>query len=151
MNNRITCLLPLTMHPNREAFEGLCFTFNDDIQDGSLVSATLPVGWKSVGNDGPWILLIDEKGRKRASYRCHKSQCHMGLHERFAIHSEMLSDLWPCPSRVFVKDHATNEILFVAGQFQSGQLEARDRFVSNASKYLDQHYPDWKDPTKYWD
>lgn len=151
MNNRYSCLLPSTMHTSIETLKGLGFIFNNDIQDGKLVLTSLPTGWQYVSDARHCIVLIDEKGRKRASYLCQDSQSCIVLHERFVIHSEMLSDHCPCPSRVFVKDHATNKVLFVAGQYEAGQFKARDKLVIKASNYLDKHYPSWEDPTKYWD
>lgn len=150
MNTPITCLLPTVMNPQQESFKNLGFTLKN-IEDENLCLATLPAGWKSVANDGPWMFLIDEKGRKRVSYAYYKSESCMKLHNSLIIYSKSLSDNCSCPSEVFVKNHATNKILFVAGQFEAGDLEAFERLVISASKYLDEHYPDWKDPTKYWD
>lgn len=150
-NSRITCLLPKTIHPTKEAFKSLGFTFKD-IDNQNFCLATLPVGWKSVASKENDIILIDKKARQRASYLYEGNNINMRLHKRFSMQSEHINpEHYQSPVRLLVKDHATGEIIFIAGQCENEICTEFENLILKARNYLNEHYPGWKDPTKYWD
>lgn len=153
MNTRITCLLPKNMKPNKETFEGLGFKFKN-IKDKNFCLATLPTGWKSVWDnilDCPCI--VDEKECDRASYFFSNGKSTLLMGIRFSIHTEPIgSGHYPSHIIVSVIDNSNNDkTLFVVGQCEREGSAEYIELIDKAHVYLDEHYPDWKDPTKYWD
>ena len=150
---RLNCRLPKKMRPTQEAFEALGFTF-EDIGDSVLFKATLPDGWCLEEAGGYWTNLIDEKGRKRGSY-FYKSAFYdrdgnMRLSQRFhATYDAESPEKREGPYTVSVKD-ADGTILFTAGQCQKAYSDEFDKLMEQAEEFLHTNYPEWKDPTKYW-
>lgn len=153
---RRNCNLPKKMHPCKEAFEALGFTFEDIPADDVLCKATLPDGWKLKSDGGEyWTYLIDEKGRKRGSYfykGAFYDRCgHMNLSQRFQTASDAANPkTWEGPYTISVKD-ADGTILFTAGKCEKTYSKEYDELMDKAINYLRTNYPEWKDPTKYWD
>jgi hypothetical protein len=151
---RSACRLPKDMRPNKEAYESLGFTF-EDIGDNVLCQATLPNGWTLRSDGGYWTYLIDEKGRERGSYfykgAFYDRSGHMNLSQRFRITYDNIGpEDWKSPVKVSAKD-ADGTIIFEAGQCDKVYSEEYDNLMSKATEYLATNYPDWEDPTKYWD
>lgn len=151
---RSACRLPRDMRPSKEAFESLGFTF-EDIGDDVLYQATLPDGWTLKSDGGYWTYLIDEKGRERGSYfykgAFYDRSGHMNLSQRFhATYENIDPEDWDSPIKVHVKD-ADGTIIFDAGQCEKAYSDEYDKLMRTATEYLATNYPDWKDPTKYWD
>lgn len=151
---RSACRLPKKMRPSKEAFENLGFTFQD-IDDDVLYQATLPEGWILKSDGGYWTTLIDEKGRNRGSYfykgAFYDRSGHMSLSQRFqATYDSADPEHWKAPFTVSAKD-ADGTIIFTAGQCEDAFSQDCDDLMSKAEEYLNTNYPEWKDPTKYWD
>lgn len=147
-------MLPKRMQPSKEAFEALGFTF-EDIDDNVLYQATLPAGWELQSDGGYWTTLVDEKGRKRGSsfYKgaFYDRSGHMYLSQRFRVTCVAADpEHYGAPFTVSAKD-ADDTILFTAGQCKNAFSLECDELMSKAEEYLNTNYPDWKDPTKYWD
>lgn len=149
------CNLPIRMIPSKEAFEALGFIF-EDIDDDILCKATLPKGWKLKASENEYGTdLIDEKGRKRGSsfYKgaFYDRNGHMNLSQRFNIaYNATNPEKWEGPYTVLVKD-ADGTILFTAGKYEKIYSDEYCALMDQAEEYLRTNYPEWKDPTKYWD
>lgn len=151
---RSACRLPKEMRPNQAVFEALGFTFEDD-GDDVLCKATLPDGWKLKSDGGYWTYLIDEKGRERGSYfykgAFYDRSGHMSLNQRFHATSEHIDpEDWESPVNVIVKD-ADGTILFTAGQCTKTYSDEYDELMAKAKDYLKTNYPEWENPSMYWD
>ena len=150
---RSACRLPKDMRPSKEAFESLKFTFKD-IGDDVLYQATLPDGWTLKSDGGYWTYLIDEKGRERGNYFYKGAfwdrSGHMNLHTRFRVCHEYISDDCDSPIKICAKD-ADGTVIFDAGQCKEYYADGYEDKMKKATEYLDTNYPDWNDPTKYWD
>ena len=150
---RSACRLPKDMSPSKEDFESLGFTFKD-IGDDVLYQATLPDGW-TLKSDGYWTYLIDEKGRERGSYFYKGAfwdrSGHMNLHTRFRVcEGHTNSDDCDSPIKIYAKD-ADGTVIFDAGQCKEYYADGYEDKIKKAVEYLDTNYPEWNDPTKYWD
>ena len=147
--------LPMEMNPSKEAFESFGFTF-EDIGDDVLCKATLPDGWKlKADGGGYWTYLIDEKGRKRGScfYKgaSYDRNGYMYLSRRFLITYDAADPKKrQGPYNVSVKD-ADGTILFTAGKCDKTDSYEYEELIKLAKEYLRTNYPEWEDPTKYWD
>ena len=152
---RSTYRLPMEMNPSKEAFEALGFTF-EDIGDDVLCKATLPDGWKlKADGDRYWTYLIDEKGRKRGSYfykgAFYDRSGRMYLSRRFHINYDSADpQKRQGPYNVSVKD-ADDTIIFTAGKCEKTYSHEYEELMQLAKEYLRTNYPEWEDPTKYWD
>jgi len=151
---RSNCRLPKKMNPSKEAFESLGFTF-EDIGDDVLYKATLPDGWELNSDDGYWTYLIDEKGRERGSYfykgAFYDRSGHMNLSQRFhATYDAADPETWKGPYTISVKD-ADDSIIFTAGKCERTHSAEYEKLMEQAKDYLRTNYPEWEDPTKYWD
>lgn len=152
---RVGCRLPIKMKPSKETFEALGFTF-EDIGDDVLCKAALPDGWKlKADGGGYWTYLIDEKGRKRGSYfykgAFYDRSGYMNLSQRFyATYDAADPENWEGPFTVLVKD-ADDTIIFTAGKCAKVHTDEYKKLMDKATDYLKTNYPDWEDPTKYWD
>lgn len=151
---RNNCMLPKEMHPNKEAFESLGFSF-EEVGDDILYQATLPKGWSLDSNGEYWTTLIDEKGRKRGDYfykgAFYDRKGHMTLSKRFCISYEhTVSKDLNSPIKVYVMD-ADATTIFVAGQCKKLYSKEYEELKSKAQDYLNTTYPEHEDPSKYWD
>lgn len=156
---RITCKLPQDMRPNQQAFEAVGFSF-DEFWHNELCRATLPEGWKiehEKQSSGVFSRLFDEKGRIRAlSCHCYNLRGdvvsgNMSLIRRFKIGDEEIDENDPeGPLQVLVRDF-DGSVIYNAGQYFDIHSTESDIAFKKATDYLDANYPEWRDPTKYWD
>ncbi len=151
---RSLCYLPKNMTPNKEDFESIGFTF-EDVGDAVLYQATLPNGWKLESDGGYWTYFIDEKGRNRGSsfYKgaLYDRRGEMSLTERFRIdYKRVDTENRESPIKVYVIDTDKN-IIFEAGQCEEPYSDEYYCLVDKATDYMNVNYPDWENPSKYWD
>lgn len=151
---RNACMLPRDMKPSKEVYEALGFTF-EDVDDDVLYQASLPEGWTLKSDGGYWTDLLDEKGRKRGSYfykgAFYDRNGHMQLIHRYYItykHVEKIN--WNSPIKVYAMDR-DGTILFEAGECAGEYTTKYEELKREAVTFLDTHYPEWKDASKYWD
>ena len=133
-------------------------------EDDALVYVTLPAGWRKIStNFSSWQNLVDEKGRTRAtifyySFLDAESQpqrqtvASLNVVTRFRIDHEETHDgtiraiVQDSKKSVFVSEKpvadSTNINLFTAQSIAA---------MDEARNWLNQHYPEWQDPKKYWD
>lgn len=151
---RRNCRLPKKMAPSKEAFEAFGFTF-EDIGDDVLCKATLPDGW-TLESDGEYCTyLVDEKNRKRGIYfykgAFYDRSGHMNLLKRFrVICDDANPETYEGPYTISAKD-VDGTILFTAGKCEELYSGEYYDLINLAEEYLDANYPEWEDPTKYWD
>jgi hypothetical protein len=147
----LECNLPIDMKPSREVFEKVGFTF-ESIRDNVLCKATLPAGW-TIKNEGYWSYIYDDKGRFRANsfYKFWDMCGHMKLCSRFYIgYEHVVKDDVYSPVRVAVKN-SDDKVVFITEESAEEYSKEHDALRGKAKEYLNQNYPDWEDPTKYWD
>ena len=123
--------------------------------DGDLFyDSTLPEGWQIKRTDhSMWSDLLDEKGRKRGGifYKAafYDRSAHWHLNRRFSISYTSLGDLtseYRYAKSVF--DHDGTKLFDPA-------IKTEDQWGGLSEKtcedWLEQNYPDHKQPTAYWD
>ena len=153
---RQSCKLPRDMKPSKDVFEALGFIF-EDIGDDIMYQATLPEGWKLDSTEGEhWTIIIDEKGRKRgcffykdAFYNSSRDGL-MRLNQRFYITYDHIDRRNSnSPIIVCVKD-SEEKVLFNAGQCNEAYSDEYEELMNKATEYLEINYPEWQNPSKYW-
>lgn len=148
--------LPKNMKPDKDVFEKVGFTFQDT-DDDVLYKATLPDGWELKRETTSLSLIIDEKGQKRGYSEFYTKYIislgyleragHMSLNPRFSIEvADLDKTKFLC-----VKDVSTNRFIYIAGECASLNVDSFEKLYNKCTEFLNEHYPDWEDVTKYWD
>lgn len=148
----------------REQLEQIGIVFLDDCSD-LFVSVQLPNNWKKESTDhSRWSKLIDENGNERASIffkaALYDRNAFVNLVCRFSAHVEPVlgwknskESKWCC----FVND--CKKVIWASATLRK-EPEDRDKWSiwikekSSLRKlgvnWLDENYPDWKNPIAYW-
>ena len=149
-----TCKLPRSMHPSKDVFENIGFSF-EEIDDELLYQGTLPEGWKLEKSDFYYANIIDEKGRKRGTIFYKSSfydrEAEMKLYRKYNVawkYIEYARD--GMLMEIFVEDFEHN-VLTVIGTCTDIDWREQDKLFKKGEKFLDKNYPNWKDCCKYWD
>lgn len=151
------------LYCTREQLEEMGIIFGDDADD-LFVNVQLPEGWKKVATaPARGSYLVDEQGRKRASifYKAalYDRRAHISLARRFSFRDQPVGgydsdyDKKTC-ERVCVVTDCDMAIWTSEKMAPSAEIEwfnLSQHVVSLGVVYLDEHYPDWKDPLAYWD
>lgn len=132
----------------QEVFESLGFKF-ENIKDGSPHKVVLPTGWQFDSMPkNELFYILDEKKRCRAVLTMYSAAgiaisliCRFGLKDKF-IDEET-------GTGVYVVDSDGTEI-YLAGYYSTYGSHMQKRCDRKANNYLSEHFPDWKNPTKYW-
>lgn len=152
--------MPISLQPSREAFEALGFKFGEKI-DELFVKAELPAGWKREATDHSMHSnILDAKGRKRvgvfykAAFYDRKANAH--LNNRFRMTKSHYEGEAKRPEKggsvsAMVKDESTGEILFTSKPYTYQDWAAEDMAEHEVTLWMNEHYPQWDDPTKWWD
>ncbi len=139
-------ILPSFMIPNQEAFEKSGFIMEKlkfSHGHANVYKSTLPKGWKlRKSKQEHFIYFIDEKGRKRGYF----DSDHMRLVPKYFL--DWYNPFYPVT--VVVRD-MDNHIYLLAGECEERYTEEFNQIISKAVDWLNSNYPEWKDPTKYWD
>lgn len=144
----------------REMLEAIGIKFGADVDD-LFVTAQLPDGWKKRATDhSMWSDLFDEKGRKRAAifYKAafYDRKAHISLCRRYNIsvyeacdangnaaeygkHSHMKTIVQDC-----------GVLLHEVGLREDRDYATCDAHEAQAEAWLNEHYPDWRNPLAYW-
>lgn len=151
-------VLPTEMRDDeKEALEAAGIEFLDVVQDDPLFQyVELPVGWEKVPTDhSMWSKLVDEKGHKRADifYKAaaYDRRAYLAVTNRYdiKIDSCMIND------EIFVAMIRDREK--VIHSVEVDRLEddqphdTYERARKLAADWLDEHYPQWKSVSAYWD
>ncbi len=144
------------------AWAKLGVTFGSAKNDDPLFrEAQMPPGWKVVPHESSsmWSDLVDEKGRARAAifYKAafYDRSARISLNRRFSPSSENskeegggLQGTVVDRGQVGGKDVQ----VYASPFFKKGpNVSIYDLADKAAYGWLKENYPDWEDPTKYWD
>lgn len=120
----------------------------------------LPLGWKEIPTDHfMWSKLVDDKGRERARifYKAafYDRYAHMSLSTRFNISRDYDQRDKEGVAVTYVTDSGkvihTTEPIHLPAKEDRKYYEIGDKADKTAKAWLDQHYPDWRNPGAYWD
>lgn len=145
-------LLPKKMTPEKEVWESLGFVFTDREND-VMYNATLPEGWSEIQQIPDNIFIIyDKEMNERAIYYYYpsKKEAEMKMLPRFDIEFDIEQDIicMDFTNKVWVKDSRKNSIVYDAGIGCNAEFH---KLKEKATKWLNTNYPEWRDPSKYWD
>lgn len=117
----------------------------------------LPVGWTRISDEHPlWSYLVDENGRQRVTifYKpdLHDRDAFMSVDRRFRYSFDF--DLFKAEkvavAHVFDGEtviYSTDRLVPTEGQ---ERYEVREIVEKKALDWLNENYPDWKNPGAYW-
>lgn len=131
--------------------------------DDLFLDATLPNGWSIKPTEhSMWSDLIDDKGRKRAAifYKAafYDRSAHISLTRRYSISGYEACDKDGNPVdgsrsakfyKTVVKDG--DSVIYSIAVRNDGAYSDKESHYKDAEKWLDEHFPQWKDAAAYWD
>ena len=127
-----------------------------DPVDDLFVNVTLPAGWtKRATEHNMWSDLLDEQGRKRAAifYKAafYDRSAHMTLERRYSAYQRPVNgyDDYEGPRHGVVLDQ-DSVIWQTEQQAPYKDWPAMDAVEKQATAWLDERYPDWRNPLAYW-
>lgn len=153
VGNRLICLLPKNMSPNKSVFENLGFEFKE--YDSVTLEATLPEGWTILSSEnGLETLLIDEKGRNRGSFFFRGNVLsrtgYMLLVQRYHATYYFINPNKIGPIKVVATDF-DGTVIFKAGYCMNSYSNEYEHLLTKAKDFLNKNFPNWKNPINYWD
>lgn len=132
-----------------KSFQDLGFTF--DSSSNGIYTVELPKGWRSISNQTS-SMILDGKNRRRmfSSKNFFAKNDDLKLLTRYQVSSKRIANDRFSPILVYVCDSDGKQIKVIGlcGNYHS---EDYDRLVEQAANYLDENFPNWKDPNMYWD
>jgi hypothetical protein len=138
----------------REQLEAIGFKFGADVDD-LFVTAHLPPGWKKVASDHSMHSdLVDDKGRVRAGifYKAafYDRRANIRFQSRYAE-----NHYGECPDKPEleqVQAEDAGHVIHVFGTYAKGRegWDECDRLAQIARAWLDEKFPQWRDPLAYW-
>lgn len=137
------------------------FKFHGPVEgDGLFQYVTLPDGWKKVETDhAMWSHLVDDKGRKRASifYKAafYDRSAHLRLEGRFSLCCDYDRMYKTGEVVATVKDGEkivhTTKVRVCSGKRDGSDYKITEAATQDARDWLNKNYPEWDNPTKYWE
>jgi len=126
--------------------------------DPMFTNVTLPPGWgKQATDHSMWSRLIDQAGRERASifYKAafYDRDAFIQPSRRFTVdgYSHKIDGELKAVLRD-AKEEIQRETEVVKVEHDSREMyEMRQRLSREIEAWLDANYPDWKDPSAYWE
>lgn len=158
----ITIKMAKDMHPDKEIWEQIGFTFTEINHDDILYSTTLPEGWKmETKENSPWINIIDDLGNTRGSmyYQAslYERKSHMNLFCKYKVYGGYLNGDYSKRIIMFGNDEET---LFIAGQITSIPGDIKEniermrkeemQLKEIARTWANENYPNWQNVDAYW-
>lgn len=145
-------------HCTREQLEQMGIVFFEPIDD-LFVNVKLPDGWKKVPtNHSMWSDLVDEKERARGGifYKAafYDRNAFIRIDRRFSFRNKQLGNDYDTSPRAAVVTDQGEVIWQSESESPSDEVpiyEAGERYLPEAEAWLEEHYPDWRDPLAYWD
>lgn len=128
------------------------FTVSDEYE---FIRVLLPKGWRILWSD--WTLR-DEKGRERGYTRCKPDPMtgwvYFYLTTRFSCRADETSYRKTGAVGAIVTD--CGETIHTTKPVQQKEEETLycqflERVIGAGERWLDEHYPQWRDPAAYWD
>lgn len=141
-----------------------------DSYDDIFNNVQLPKNWskKASLESSYWSYLYDEKNRQRASifYKAafYDRAAHINFIPRFLTYlasiDETSEEYYPVYCKVI--DNSSTKIIWVSDIYvQEYPKENREEFnlwskaedflIETGKIWLNEHYPEWKNPMKYWE
>lgn len=136
----------------RPQMEAMGFVFGADV-DELFVQCKLPVGWSNrAASQSMYSELVDDKGRVRAGifYKAafYDRRAYMTFNCRFTIRPYLDgSD----KDHIKCAVHDSGTEIFVAGQFSRSDYSQCDPLIEKAKNWLTKKFPNYMDPTAYWE
>lgn len=157
-------ILPSKVNYGTKAqFEAMGIVFGNPV-DNLFVEAKLPIGWKKEATGHSlWSNLLDDKGRERATifYKAafYDRDAFLSILRRFSYHTQPVGGYGD--DSYDYDTHPRECVVIDCGKviWQSKPLamdgikpwQASDILNPQGKAWLDEHYPNWEDPTAYWD
>lgn len=146
-------LVPKDMRPDRGTYEKLGFVFGP-AAEGIFLEATYPEGWSVVATEHSLhSRIVDEQARERCSlfYRAAFYDRHADctLLCRYIIKSQDVGSDYS-QYELVVWDNGTQQRLKSFGAADSSNPESLEPLRSAASAWLNEQYPESKNPLAYW-
>ena len=154
------------VNATREQMEALGIQFGEPIDD-LFVNVCLPEGWTKAGTEHSMHSdLLDEQGRNRAGifYKAtfYDRRADMHLVCRYRAHYQPVGgwdspDSKTAPVHGVVKDqeaiiwHTEPLELPTPDADRLAFYDAQDALTVKATAWLDEQFPNWRDPLAYWD
>lgn len=153
--------LPIKLNVGtREQFEAMGVVYHQPIDD-LFVAVTLPDGWQvKPTSHSMWSHLLDDKGRERASifYKAafYDRDAFISIHRRYRT-SKIPDCGWDS------EQYHSGWQMWVAAAFDGDaeiwRSEVRegdswvvgDELEKMGDAWINEHYPNWRDPLAYWD
>ena len=141
--NRCFPCISSKINPNKDFFETLGFVF-DDVNK----LCTLPNEWYLKKIDENAYYIIDNKRQNRGVYY-YKSdfETYMILTPKYRVMHSFSRQNHVVNINVYVLN-GSGIIIYDAGQCNANTYKETLR---KAHSYLNEHFPEWRDATKYWD
>lgn len=150
MSNTALVLSREKVNPSKvRSFQELGFTF--DSSNNGNYSIGLPKGWSTIPGQSS-SMILDEKNRRRglSSVGFFSIKNDLKLLTRYRVESKRIVNDKFSPILIYVCDSDGNQIkgIGLCGTYNS---EDYTRLVEQAENYLDENFPNWRDPSAYWD
>ncbi len=151
--------------PELEAM-GFVFPEDDDRSDPLFIYVRFPDGWKKEPTEhSMWSDLVDDKGRKRGAIffkaAFYDRSAHMSLTKRLGAGYRYGDGDGNMDRIVRITDALElvepQEETFAAPDWRADRVKAEkqekkiDAAVAKRCAWLNGNYPDWRNPTAYWD
>lgn len=149
----------------RADLEKLGFQFGEDADD-LFVNVTMPTGWskRAFGDHAMWSDLLDDRGRKRGAifYKAafYDRRAFLRLESRYSISRYDACAPNGTPVTAEAAAHAghyrmaimdNGAAIHVVGVRARDDYDLSKEHESEARAWLRQRFPNWEDPTAYWD
>lgn len=143
--------LPIELSPPRSTWESLGFVFHEPV-DALHISVTFPAGWTKRATDhSMWTDIMDAEGRKRgaifykAAFYDRSASAHLSA--RFSV--TKYAEYSVTQLKTVIRD-AANKAESIVGIRDQTDHNLGDQHEAEAREWLNQHYPDWRNPISYW-
>jgi hypothetical protein len=169
----LTQVLPTNMHGNRAVLEAWGITFGEPFPNDPLFCpAQLPDGWRKVATDHRmWTDLVDARGLKRASifYKAaaYDREAFVQPQPRYRVVKDLTRSSWLANTVASHVIDSNGHILFESSvhQYLPREGDSKEAYKAyqqhydqvvhaafyESEKWLNEHYPHWRDPLAYWD
>jgi hypothetical protein len=139
----------------REQLEAIGFKFGTDV-DELFVTAKLPPGWKKVATDHAMHSdIVDDKGRVRADifYKAAFYDRRANMHFNARYSENHYAECPEATSVYQVQAEDAGRQMRVFGTYAKGRegWDECGRLEVLARAWLDEKFPQWRDPMAYWD
>ena len=153
--------LPLAFIPNAESFEKLGFKLDLNYKNENFCNALLPEGWHEFRNEKDGcVYIMDEDFSTRAiintRFGFDGKTGSVRLLCRYQIITYKMNEAME-EYMVSLVDTKTSEILYsehystLEADKLFGKIMIEEQNAKKIVKFAQEHYPDYMDPTSYWD